>query len=571
MLAQLAHRGADTRTLSLKEIWLGERGVMRGRAAQSGDGRVSCVMDGRLFNGDALRDAAGIDADKDASDDARLVAELWARHGSETLSRLDGAFALAIAVDNELYLARDALGERPLYVAPSVAGSVLFASEAKALLEHPSLACVAVPSSLLKVLVFSFVPGRETMFRGIEQLLPGELMHIVPGSAAVTRRYFELREDTDVHAGVDELREALVRAVDKRLTAPHMSSPKRVSAFLSGGIDSSAVVALLASRGAEVVAWSIAFGHGQPNELAYARMVARHTGCEHRVVDIEPQGFIDELPTIVHRLDDPMCDCIVVPNYLLAQHAAEVGPLVFNGEGGDPLFGGPKNKFMILGEWYSQLGHYDRAHAYLDAYHKFFPYLDDLCDEAFLEAAGDVETLAREVRPFIDDGAPMNSFLNRLMHINTRLKGGQSILMKVDKMLSAHGVEPASPLFDKALAELAFRLPPAIKRRGDIEKYCFKKAVEDLLPRPVVYRKKAGMGVPLNFWFKKTLLRELAHDLLTSQCARERGYFQQGFVEELLQGRGVPYAVGRDRSGELLWMLVAIELWHRVFVDGDRP
>jgi asparagine synthase (glutamine-hydrolysing) len=165
----------------------------------------------------------------------------------------------------------------------------------------------------------------------------------------------------------------------------------------------------------------------------------------------------------------------------------------------------------------------------------------------------------------------MKHFLNRLMRVNIKLKGGQNILVKVDKMLSANGIRAASPLFDRALTEFTFAIPPTFKRRGDIEKYVFKKAMEDALPRAVVYRKKAGMGVPLNHWFKVTRLRDVAMDLLGSTRARTRGYFQPKFVADLLGGKGPANNIGQNRSGELLWMLLAVELWHRVYVDGERP
>ena len=176
------------------------------------------------------------------------------------------------------------------------------------------------------------------------------------------------------------------------------------------------------------------------------------------------------------------------------------------------------------------------------------------------------EDLESFVRPVLESDRP-RSFLNKLMYLNTKLKGGQNILVKVDKMLSAHGLPAMSPLFDRTLAEFSFTLPTHLKRRGDVEKYVFKKSIEDKLPTPVVYRKKAGMGVPLNYWFLRTELREYTHDLLCSRAARERGYFNKKFIRRLLRGQMPENSVGQYRSGEMLWMLLAVELWHNVFVD----
>ena len=200
-------------------------------------------------------------------------------------------------------------------------------------------------------------------------------------------------------------------------------------------------------------------------------------------------------------------------------------PATAAGEGGDPLFGGPKNKFMILGEWYKPYGGYDRHHAYLASYHKFYAHLESACTPELLAASGGTAPLCRFVAPYLDD-PNIDSFLNRLMKINIRLKGGQNILVKVDKMLSCNSVRSASPLFDRRLAEHSMQIPPHAKRRGDIEKFAFKRAVEAKLPYAVVYRKKAGMGVPLNHWFRKTVLGEYAADLLRSERAKRWPWFE---------------------------------------------
>ena len=585
MLERLRHRG--TARASVPLLAGGALGVCARPAAagaegseralvgvgSSADGAVRCVVDGRLFAAHELgaalerrglaRPAGG------RWSDAELLANLLMLDGERALDQVDGAFVAALSSGAELWLLRDALGEKPLYYAPDVAGALLFASEVKAFLAHPALRVEPDLASLHKLLVFSFVPGEGTLFRGVRQLEPGRLLHVAgqpPGHTLRQRSTFELRErlgpPQDEASSVARVAEVARAAVRKRLPADGS-----VAAFLSGGIDSSAVVALLAELGAKPLCFSVAFGQGPSDDLGYARMVAEHCGLEHRVIPVEPESFLGELETIIYGLDDPLCDCIVVPNYLLAREAAAHATVVFNGEGGDPLFGGPKNKFMILAEWYRFLEGHDPARIYLASYHKLYEHLGDLLTPELAAAGGGSEALEAVVRPYLDD-ARMPSFLNRLMHMNVKLKGGQNILVKVDKMLSAHGVEAASPLFDRALTETAFAVPPQLKRRGDVEKYVFKRAVEGLLPRAVVYRKKLGMGVPLNHWFRKTVLRDYAHDLLLSERARARGYFRHDVVQQLLRGQELPGAIGQDRSGEHLWMLLAIEIWHRVYVDA---
>ena len=581
MARALEHRGsgsshASVRSGGLGQRWMGDR-PRAGDVGVSADGSVRCVLGGVLFNRRELAARLGLGADVD---DAAVAAELIAREGTDGLARLDGAFGLAAEDGDGVILVRDALGERPLYYTHASPKTTLFATEIKAMLPHLRAIGAGVranPASLSALLVFSFIPGPASMFEGVRELEPGSWVRLrpgeLPGEPVV---YWSPREELDPSwretwddaEGAARILELCRAAIARRV--PEGERP--LAAFLSGGIDSSAVVALLAEAGLEPVCLSVGFGYGQPNELAHARHVSDHCKVEHRIIDVEPDDFIELLPEIIWRLDDPLCDCITVPNFLLAREAASDASVVFNGEGGDPLFGGPKNKFMILGEWYKPYGGYDRQQAYLASYHKFYPYYDALCTPELAAASGGTQALGDTVGRFLDD-PDIGSFLNRLMKLNIRLKGGQNILVKVDKMLSAHGVRGASPLFDRELTEYSMRIPPTAKRRGDVEKWIFKQAIEPLLPYAVVYRKKAGMGVPLNHWFRRTRLREYTRDLLTSRQARERGYFHQAFVDALIFDEGPPESFGRDRTGELLWMLLAIELWHRVFVDGGgaRP
>jgi len=574
MLGYVAHRGpADSGRHDSGDVALGYRHEMPPtrpdalRVGVSADGEISCVVDGFFFNQAELKrdlEARGVRFRSD--EPSEVLANLFMHEGTSGFTRLDGAFVAAITTPDGLYLVRDSLGEKPLYFTSNVPGLLMFASEIKAFLAHDLFECQPNADALNRLLVFSFIAGAETMFSGVFQLLPGSYVHYSgSGQTAITQiPYWDLEENIgaeDDEYYIERMAELTTAAVQKRLVT---DGP--VGAFLSGGLDSSAIVAILAEIGVDVLTFSVAFGQGLQNELMYAKLVADHCGVRHHVLHVEPRDFIDQLPSIIWNLDDPLCDCIVVPNYLLAAEAAREVRLLFNGEGGDPLFGGPKNKFMILNEWYKHVGATDTLRAYLGSYHKYYDYLGDLYTPDFMNRVGGSAPLEDFVRPYFEE-SPHKSFLNKLMYLNTKLKGGQNILVKVDKMLSAHALQAMSPLFDRELAEFSFMLPPKLKRRGDIEKYVFKKAVEDKLPGPVVYRKKAGMGVPLNQWFRRTALRDYTFDLLTSRSAIERGYFDPAFVRRLLRGNMPRKAIGQDRSGELLWMLLAVELWHKVFID----
>ncbi|MBW2459206.1 MAG: 7-cyano-7-deazaguanine synthase, partial [Deltaproteobacteria bacterium] len=433
MLGLLRHRGrAAQRHGTTGGAQLGVRAQVDAEtslpAAVSEDGRLRCVLDGRLFGSDELSErltSRGVRLSaRGPARDAELVANLFMLDGTGAFEQLDGAFALALATPDRLLLARDPVGEKPLYYAPALDGALLFASEVKALLAHPALVVEPDVDAIHRLLVFSFIPGARTMFRGVEELQPGcwlEVDRAAPAANPEQHTYWHLHEQVDDRPEehwVEQVAQAVRHAVAKRAPAEG-----KAIAFLSGGVDSSAVVALLAERGLEPICYSVGFGRGLLNELAYARMVTDRLGVEQRVLTVTPESFIDLLPTIIWSLDDPLCDCITVPNFLLAREAARETSLIFNGEGGDPLFGGPKNKFMILGEWYGFLGNYNRAQAYLASYHKFYDHLDQLYTDDFAARTGGSEPLEAIVRPYLDDER-MGSFLNRLMHINTRLKGG---------------------------------------------------------------------------------------------------------------------------------------------------
>lgn len=572
MLQLLEHRGpADRGT------WCGPAGVLGynhalpapagagTRIGTSADRRVACVFDGCLFNQRELTaelEACGLVLE--SREPAEVVANWYLRYGTAGLSRLDGCFALGVCADDELVIARDPLGEKPVYYTQAVPGRVMFASEIKAFLADEAFACEPDLAALNRLLTFSFVPGEETMFRGVRQLLPGQYVRVRRGGHCEKVEYWDVRERIGTQPEQDcvvRTRELVFAAVQKRLGG---GGP--IGAFLSGGLDSSAVVAVLNELGADVTCYSLGFGHGMHNELMYAQLVAQHCGVRHEILHVEPPMFIDLLPHIIYSLDDPLCDCITVPNYLLAREAGREVQVLFNGEGGDPLFGGPKNKFLILNEWYKHLGGAGTPAAYLSSYHKWYDHVEELYTRDFAQKTGGRQALEEFVRPYLER-LPHRSFLNQLMYLNTRLKGGQNILVKVDKMIAGQGLEVMSPLFDRDLAEWAFAIPPRLKRRGDVEKYVFKRAVEDLLPHPVVYRKKAGMGVPLNHWFARTALKDFARDVLLSRRALHRGYFRRQCVETLLRGEMPRHSFGQNRSGELLWMLLAVELWHRVYVD----
>ncbi|MEO0811894.1 MAG: asparagine synthase C-terminal domain-containing protein, partial [Myxococcota bacterium] len=341
----------------------------------------------------------------------------------------------------------------------------------------------------------------------------------------------------------------------------------RSTVFLSGGLDSSIIAAELAARSPGTChAYSIHFGPRYPNELEFAREVARRSRLQHHEVELSPKRFIPKLRRAIWHLDDPIGDPITVPNFLLAERVARDGfDTVFNGEGGDPLFGGPKNLTMMLQHWYGGVarGPEFRERAYLRSYRRAYELIGPLLTPDLTRGFDVDEVLETPLRPFLRD-TKEPAFLNRLMRINMTLKGANLILPKVDRMLGAHGLRIASPLFDARLLRASLAMNPRHKLARGIEKVVLKHAWSNVLPLRVLERPKSGMRVPVHYWFKREARRYI-RALLSRKSVRAAGWFNVEAVEKLLR-----YELsGQGRFGIRLWMLLTLELWRRLVLERE--
>lgn len=488
-----------------------------------------------------------------------------------------GSFCLALIEQRKLVIARDAVGTQSLYYAsleePGVGQRWLVASEPKAIVSEIEFQKQIRPESVAQYLAFSFVPGQHTMLEGLFEAEAGWSVTLESGNEARRERLFrfEDEEGCDMQAYSDakwarQTRETIELAVAERLTD---DDPL---VFLSGGLDSSIVAAELARQSRRPIrTFAIHFGKEYANELAYAASVADRIGSRHEEVLIRPRKFLPRLKNMVWHLDEPIGDPITQPNYELAAVVGQHGHYVFNGEGGDPLFGGPKNLTMLLEHWYGGIerGPNFREQAYLASYRRAYEEWSRLLTPEFqrtLEQRWEGNAnlaLEHVLTPFFECEKP-KSFLNKLMAINVRLKGANLILPKVDRMLAAHQLVPLSPLFDDRLTKLSFRMPPQMKLRNGIEKYALKLAYEDLLPREVLERPKSGMRVPVHYWFQKELRRH-AKKLLSQRKLREANIFDAGRVKQLLRYQTDE---GPGRYGLRLWMLITFETWRRMIFEA---
>lgn len=478
------------------------------------------------------------------------------------LADIEGAFALAwLDAFGTLHLARDAVGERTLFYFP-LPGGLFFASSLRALLATGLVPRRLNLRAVAAYLCYAYIPGRETLIERVYELLPGERLSFGPDGLH-REPFWELpalpldRSPEDEQA--QRLRDTLEEAVRRRLPPPD----EPVGAFLSGGLDSSLVVALARRlHPAPVHTYSVSFGPGYANELPFSSLVAVHCETEHRVVELSPPVVLHHLDDSVGLLGDPIGDPLTVPNALLFREAAERVGVVLNGEGGDPCFGGPKNLPMVMSELYSgTAGGRSREASYLRAHLKCYDDLPAMLADSVRDAIS-AAPLEDELAPLLrDPGRP--DLVARLQALNIRFKGGHHILPKVDALSFPFGVLPRSPLFDRAVVERSLAIPARLKLHGSVEKYLLKRAVGDLLPGVIVERPKSGMLVPVEGWFRGPLLPAARERLLDG--LKPYDLFRRDYLERLLAGKlgGL-----RPRHGAKIWLLVTLEAWLRRVFGG---
>ncbi len=490
-----------------------------------------------------------------------------------TLERLTGAFVLALSQGDAVYLVRDPAGVKVLYWTVCQ-GRLLFASEIKALFADPAVPRRVRAAALPEYLTFSFVPGAGTMFEGIEELQPGSILCFRHGQPKVSRHFcFEQLEAEPLPPAADYaalVRMALDRSVAECLA---VSEGKPPAVFLSGGIDSSAVLAVAAQQQPDLAfpTFSVHFGAEYARENDFVQLMVDRYRTVHHWLEIRPQDFLEQLREIIWRLDDPIGDPVTVPNYLLAKTASEIAAVVLNGEGGDPCFGGPKNLPMLLARLYGPLpgepsaGWLERN--YLRAFQRCYQDLDSLLTTALLRETGGDDALIALLEPFFHADQP-HDFINKLMAMNIRLKGANLILVKVEKMTAANGVIALPPLFSRRIIEASMHCPSQLKLEGSVEKSVLKKAVQDIVPEPIIARPKSGMMVPVRFWFQGDL-RRYSKKLLAPKYLERGGFFNPAYVKRLLnyEMEGVPGL----RHGLKLWMLLTFSLWHEQMVEAPLP
>jgi asparagine synthase (glutamine-hydrolysing) len=586
------HVGLGHRRLSIVDLAGG------GQPMTNEDGTIWISFNGEIYNHRELRPwlmARGHVFRTQA--DTEAILHLYEEEGEAGFTRLNGIFAFALYDQRQdrTLLVRDRFGVKPLYYRVSPEG-VLFGSEIKAILAYPGVRAAVNWTRVPDFLRYASVYGDETLFSGINELQPGYLLRVDEAGARL-QRYWDLpagrlekEDEREERAHVQHLLQQAVRR--------QLMSDVPLGAFLSGGVDSSLLVALMAQLQAEPVkTFSIGFAEEGYNEFAYSRAVARRFHTDHTEITLHASEFFDALPRLVWHYDEPIALAASVPLYFLSRETKGKATVILTGEGADELFLGYgkylwARKHARLAAVFQRLcPPFARApllasakrvvgpqHLLLDRlamapgdvaasfYHQAAPaLLNDLCAGRAPSAhEGSDADLCRHL---FDDAPPGRDFLSRMtyMDFKTFLT---TLLMKQDKMSMAASIESRVPYLDHELVEYGYRLATARKLRGGVSKSILKEIAAEHLPAELVHRQKKGFPVPVTPWFQAPATRRRLEEVLLDPRTLRRGIFKQGVVEDHLSG------VARGERGQgsdatyLIWNLVNFELWQRVFIDA---
>lgn len=535
------------------------RGVL-GAGAQSDAGDNGTSHDTRCYS----REGFGLGITGGAGEPAELATgppgTVTARVGSDAEAGCSASFNFKFDGNSDpngttITLACDPFGFHEVFIAR--VGSVLwFASDLRLMQRHPDIPKVLSPQAIHGYLCFSYVPTPLAIVDGIEKLPSGSRRRFCAsgeGRSDGSANWHEHQhQNIDQEEAVITLRGLLRDSVARRL-----GDEREVGVFLSGGLDSSLIAALLVDLGVKVHLYTLDFGPPFDGELPVAKQVATHLGRELNIVPAHPAQIEAALAPTAAALSQPFGDGVTVPIFLLGQEAAGRAGTIFNGEGGDQLLGGWTSKPMIAAELYGGTG-YDREQAYLNTYHRFFGLTDQMYTEQAHRMAGPADP-GHWVRDALN-AEGFSTLLHRLRAVNLWLKGAQNILPRATLLADAHGLRVHSPFFDRALTEWTFGLPSGLLLQGACEKYLLKKAAEPYLPPEVVWREKRGMGVPTTQWCLGPLKRELKRRLSPSRLKRD-GWFNPATIKELRRGNDEPGQYRYRRVGEKLRALLMLHTW----------
>jgi asparagine synthase (glutamine-hydrolysing) len=604
MADAVAHRGPDAdgyyvgdgiglahRRLSIVDIASGQQPLT------NEDGTVWVAFNGEIYNFADLRVELEARGHRFRThSDTEVIVHGYEQWGDACVERFRGMFAFAIwdARARRLLLARDRVGIKPLYYTQPRGGGLVFGSEIKSILEDPAVDRSWSPEAVDAYLTLLYVPSPDTIYRHIKKLPPGHVL-VAERGAVTVKKYWDLEFTGDGNPGnesryLDELDALLTESVRLRLI-----SEVPLGAFLSGGVDSTAIVAYMTKTSdSPVLASSVGFADEAFNEIDNATRIANHLGCRLDTTLIAP-NVQELLPRLAWHFDEPFGDSSAVPTYYVSAAARQRVTVALSGDGGDELWAGyPWHRV----EWWEtrMRQHLGRAGCGVAAgVAQWLPVAakgvrslrhlglapDDACarkhgytqfDAATKQRlySPDFAAATRETDPFAPfrrayAACGSNDPLDRVMYVDVKTYLADDILTKVDKMSMAVSLEARVPLLDHKLLEFAARVPTSLKLRGGVSKYLLRRAIDRHVPRSLMNGPKHGFTAPIGPWLRGPL-KSLAADLLLDGRLDERGLFRREALERCWN----EHQQGRKEHPHRIWSLIMLELWFRQFADGAR-
>ena len=606
MTDTLVHRGPDDDGIYVApNIGLGHRrlsiiDLSTGHQPLSNeDGTVWIAFNGEIYNYQDLRNDLKTRGHLFRTEsDTEVIVHLYEEYGEACVEKLRGMFAFAIWDDRSkaLLLARDRVGIKPLYYWKSDS-SLVFASEIKAILADPDVKREVDPAMIDRFLSFYFLPGEETLFKGIRKLAPGNYL-VVRGKEMKIRQYWDL-QFSESRMGLRQAEDKTVELLDEAVRL-HMISDVPVGFLLSGGVDSTAMLSLAAGKTTfPLSSYTLGFSEAvAADERPYARLAANRYGSQHHEMTISAAQFVDFMPRYIWHMEEPVCEPQAVALYYVSRMARTYVKVLISGEGGDEAFAGYSIYRNIL--WLERLKRLlgpingptsralSRANVRLRSRKvaKYAPLLDlsfdsyyfsrtsspagffnsrihELYTEDFLQHVNK-ENSVGIVKGYLRNGGGANT-VNKMLYVDTKTSLPDDLLLKADKMTMANSLELRVPFLDHKLLEFAASLPAHYKVRRFTTKYLAKRALKDLIPKEILRRKKVGFPVPYESWLRKEL-KPWISDLLLDRTSLARGYFERRCIEHVM--------AQDDRTGRFskeILSLATLELWHRAFLTQPEP
>ena len=601
MTRRLIHRGPDDEGFYLDgAIGLGFRRLsiidLSGghQPMSTPDGRHTIVFNGEIYNFPELRSELekGGEAFQTHSD-TEVLLRLFVREGERCLSRLNGMFAFAIwdRLEKSLFLARDRMGKKPLYLWET-ASHFAFASECKSFLEHPQFSKTLDPNALNHFFQYEYVPAPLSIFQNVRKLPQGHFLTYRGGETTI-RRYWDVplverREVIPEPEAACRLFGLIDSAVERRLI-----SDVPLGVLLSGGLDSSAIVAMMARHrsGREIKTFTIGFREKSYDESAYAKSISDRFGTDHHVQELTEEKLLEIIPEAVSFLDEPFADYSIFPTWLLSKFTRQKMTVALGGDGGDELFAGyptffadrvarifntlPSPLKKLVAWMAARLPVSDRDMS-LDFMVKIFlqgaSFPPVVRNQVWLGAFGPEERRSLFLHPPPSDPLDLVSEVmkncrssdpgDRILYFYQKFYLCDDILVKTDRASMATSLEVRAPLLDVNVVEFAASLPFSYKLKGTKKKYIFNKLLEPLLPEEILNRKKKGFGIPLSAWLRGKLKERMLETLAPEKIRRE-GLFRPEFVNQLVQ----EHLAGKRNHRKPLFALLMFEWWREKYLD----